>query len=75
MKKQIIFTLFFALSGLSAFAQETMHPSPAQNKTIVISGGTIHVGNGTILENGTLVLDKGKIKNVSATPVTISGDV
>ena len=75
MKKQIIYTLFFALSGLTAFAQETMHPSPAQSKTIVITGGTIHVGNGTIIENGTLVLEKGKIKTVSATPVTISGDV
>ena len=66
MKKQIIYTLFFALSGitLSAVAQETMHPSPAQSKTIVISGGTIHVGNGTIIENGTLVLEKGKIKSV-----------
>jgi hypothetical protein len=75
MKKQIIYTFFFALSGIAAFAQETMHPSPAQSKTIVISGGTIHVGNGTIIENGTLVLEKGKIKSVSATPVTISGDV
>jgi imidazolonepropionase-like amidohydrolase len=75
MKKQIIYTLFFAISSISAFAQETMHPSPAQSKTIVISGGTIHVGNGTIIENGTLVLEKGKIKSVSATPVTISGDV
>lgn len=75
MKKQIIYTLFFAISGISAFAQETMHPSPAQSKTIVISGGTIHVGNGTIIENGTLVLEKGKIKSVSASPVTISGDV
>lgn len=74
MKKQIIYTLFFALSGLAAFAQETMHPSPAQSKTIVISGGTIHVGNGNIIENGTLVLEKGKIKTVSATPIPISGD-
>ena len=74
MKKQIIYTLFFAISGLAAFAQETMHPSPAQSKTIVISGGTIHVGNGNIIENGTLVLEKGKIKTVSATPIPISGD-
>ncbi len=75
MKKQIIYTLFFALNGFAALAQETMHPSPAQNKTIVISGGTIHVGNGTIIENGTVVLEKGKIKSVSASPVSITGDV
>ena len=75
MKKQIIYTLFLAISGFSAVAQENMHPSPAQSKTIVISGGTIHVGNGSVIENGTVVIEKGKIKSVSATPVTISGDV
>jgi imidazolonepropionase-like amidohydrolase len=75
MKKQIIYTLFLAISGFSALAQENMHPSPAQSKTIVISGGTVHVGNGSIIENGTVVIEKGKIKSVSATPVTISGDV
>ena len=75
MKKQIIYTLFLAISGFSAVAQENMHPSPAQSKTIVISGGTIHMGNGSVIENGTVVIEKGKIKSVSATPVTISGDV
>ena len=75
MKKQIIYTLFLAISGFSALAQENMHPSPAQSKTIVISGGTIHVGNGSIIENGTVVIEKGKIKSVSATPVTITGEV
>lgn len=75
MKKQIIYTLFLAISGFSALAQENMHPSPAQSKTIVISGGTIHVGNGSIIENGTIVLEKGKIKSVSASPASITGEV
>jgi imidazolonepropionase-like amidohydrolase len=75
MKKQIIYTLFLAISGFSAVAQENMHPSPAQSKTIVISGGTIHVGNGSIIENGTVVIEKGKIKSVSATSASITGDV
>jgi len=75
MKKQIIYTLFLAISGFSAVAQENMHPSPAQSKTIVISGGTIHVGNGSIIENGTVVIEKGKIKSVSATAVSVTGDV
>lgn len=75
MKKQIIYTLFLAISGFSAVAQENMHPSPAQSKTIVISGGTIHVGNGSVIENGTVVIEKGKIKSVSATAVSVTGDV
>ncbi|MFM1820379.1 MAG: hypothetical protein RLZZ402_738, partial [Bacteroidota bacterium] len=75
MKKQIIYTLFLAISGFSALAQENMHPSPAQSKTIVISGGTIHVGNGSVIENGTVVIEKGKIKSVSATSASITGDV
>ena len=75
MKKQIIYTLFLAISGFSALAQENMHPSPAQSKTIVISGGTIHVGNGSVIENGTVVIEKGKIKSVSATAISVTGDV
>jgi imidazolonepropionase-like amidohydrolase len=75
MKKQIIYTLFLAISGFSALAQENMHPSPAQSKTIVISGGTIHVGNGSVIENGTVVIEKGKIKSVSATAISVTADV
>ncbi len=33
----------------------------AQSKAIALKGGTIHLGNGQVIENGVLVFDKGKI--------------
>jgi imidazolonepropionase-like amidohydrolase len=70
MKTNIIALLMLASLGLNA--QETMHPSPAQTKKIVISGGTLHIGNGQVIENGTLSIEKGKIKIESA---AVTGDV
>jgi imidazolonepropionase-like amidohydrolase len=60
------------LASLGLNAQETMHPSPAQTKKIVISGGTLHIGNGQVIENGTLSIEKGKIKIETA---AVTGDV
>ena len=60
------------LASLGLYAQETMHPSPAQAKKIVISGGTLHIGNGQVIENGTLSIEKGKIKIETA---AVTGDV
>jgi imidazolonepropionase-like amidohydrolase len=66
MKK--IFISTFCILSFGLFGQETMHPSPAQTKKIVISGGTIHVGNGQIINNGILSIEKGKIKLESVAP-------
>ncbi len=70
MKTNIFALLMLASLGLNA--QETMHPSPAQSKKIVISGGTLHIGNGQVIENGTLSIEKGKIKIETA---AVTGDV
>jgi imidazolonepropionase-like amidohydrolase len=70
MKTKIFALLMLASLGLNA--QETMHPSPAQTKKIVISGGTLHIGNGQVIENGTLSIEKGKIKIETG---AVSGDV
>lgn len=69
--KTKIFTLMM-LASLGLNAQETMHPSPAQTKKIVISGGTLHIGNGQVIENGTLSIEKGKIKIETG---AVTGDV
>lgn len=70
MKTKIFALMMLASLGLNA--QETMHPSPAQTKKIVISGGTLHIGNGQVIENGTLSIEKGKIKIETA---AVTGDV
>ena len=50
------------LLGISLVnAQANISPAPAQSKPIVITGATIHVGNGTVINNGYIAFDKGKI--------------
>lgn len=45
--------------GMEAFAQQT--PAAEQKEVITITGAKAHLGNGTVLENCTLVFENGKI--------------
>ncbi|CAA9210510.1 MAG: hypothetical protein AVDCRST_MAG95-86 [uncultured Adhaeribacter sp.] len=36
-------------------------PAPAQAKPVLLTGGTLHVGNGPVIENAVVAFDKGKI--------------
>lgn len=47
------------LTGLALKGQQT--PAPAQTETISITGATLHLGNGELIENGTLVFEEGTI--------------
>lgn len=59
MKKVFLIFSLFQVSLLSI----AQNPAPAvpQTKPIALVGGTIHVGDGKIIQNGTVVFDKGKI--------------
>jgi imidazolonepropionase-like amidohydrolase len=46
---------------LTAFSQATISPAKPQSKPIIITGATIHVGNGQVINNGYIAFDKGKI--------------
>lgn len=48
----------------AAHAQPTIYPAKDQTQPIAITGATIHVGNGTVIEQGTLVFEEGKITYV-----------
>lgn len=48
-------------------------PAPRQKKPIALIGGTIHTVGGTVIENGTVVFDKGMITAVG-TGVAIPSD-
>lgn len=64
MNKYIL-TLFFAFAiTVSGFAQANISPAKAQTKKIVIVGATVHVGNGQVINNGYIILEKGKITGV-----------
>jgi imidazolonepropionase-like amidohydrolase len=59
---QYIFSLFlfFCLSS-HTFGQAFIVPAPAQSEAIVVQNVRIHVGNGTLVENGAIAFQKGKI--------------
>jgi len=71
MKRLYIFTaLLLALT--SARAQDDVSPAKPYKGRLFIIGGTIHVGNGQVLENASIEVDNGKIVKVG-TDVTPSG--
>ncbi|KAA2241436.1 amidohydrolase family protein [Chitinophaga agrisoli] len=50
----------------TAFAQETIYPTPAQQKNIVLTNAIIHVGNGQVIEKGGIAFSNGKITALGA---------
>ena len=55
------------------FAQQT--PADKQTEAISITGATIHVGDGTVIENGTIVFENGKIQAVGTSNTATKGKV
>jgi len=62
--KKLFSILFIALPALAANGQITVYPAPPQSETIALVNGTIHVGNGQVIENGTVIFENGKISAV-----------
>lgn len=59
-----ILSIIFTVSFLPAIAQETVYPAPKQSQPIALTGATVHVGNGQVLNNATVVMTDGKITAV-----------
>lgn len=71
-----LFTLLLSAAGtFSCFAQANISPAPKQTKTIAITGATIHIGNGSVIQNGTIVFSGGKILSVTANGQAPQDDV
>jgi len=63
MKKYLLFVSFlFAVCFLNA--QDDVYPAPEQNGLLFITNATIHVGNGTVINNGVIRINNGKIEDV-----------
>ena len=61
MIKYKLLTTLFLVSGI-LFAQQV--PATKQQKAILISNVTIHIGNGKVIENGAITFENGKITQV-----------
>jgi imidazolonepropionase-like amidohydrolase len=48
-------------------------PAPVQSQAVVIKGGTIHTATGSVIENGTIIFDKGKITYIGKDEKTVAG--
>ncbi|TDH25210.1 amidohydrolase [Segetibacter sp. 3557_3] len=61
------------LQGIGMYAQETVYPASTQTAAIAITNATVHVGNGQVLNNSTVVFLNGKITAVGTTVATPAG--
>jgi len=75
MKRIIITTITLVFLFVQAIAQETVYPAKEYKGLIFITGGTVHVGNGQVLENTTIKINNGKIVEVGQNIPVPSGDV
>jgi imidazolonepropionase-like amidohydrolase len=75
MKKTsiLIQTVFFFC--FVAAAQDDIYPTPTQKGTFFITNATIHVGNGTVINNGTIKITDGKIAQVGNNIATSGSEV
>lgn len=70
--KNILLASLFSFCGF-ALAQQT--PAPAQTSPISLTGLTIHIGDGTIVEDGTIVFENGKISALGNATTATKGTV
>lgn len=67
MKKSFLYiSALTLLLSKSVAAQDDVYPAAKQSKKTAITNTTVHVGNGTVIENGTVVFDNGKITYAGA---------
>lgn len=64
MKKLIYIVSSLLLLSGTATAQENVYPAKQQKGLLFITNGTVHVGNGTVIENATVKINNGKIEEV-----------
>jgi imidazolonepropionase-like amidohydrolase len=71
--KKIFLSFSFVSFLMAANSQENMAPAPKQAQPIVITGATVHQGNGQVLNNASIVVVDGKITAVGTNVSTPAG--
>jgi imidazolonepropionase-like amidohydrolase len=74
-KYSSLFILSLALLCKVTSAQETIYPAGPQQGITAITHATVHVGNGTVYEDATVVFEKGKITAVGSKIAAPAGAV
>ncbi|MBS1920472.1 MAG: amidohydrolase family protein [Bacteroidetes bacterium] len=74
MKKVFLTILSFLFFTALVKAQDDVYPAPQQKGILYITNATIHVGNGQVIDNGTIEIKDGKITKVGP-GITASGNV
>ncbi|HEX5150051.1 MAG TPA: amidohydrolase family protein [Parafilimonas sp.] len=59
-----ILTILCLLIITKTFSQSNILPAPPQTETIALTHATIHVGNGEVIDDGTIIFSNGKITAV-----------
>jgi imidazolonepropionase-like amidohydrolase len=62
--KKLFFLVLIAAFAVAVHSQSNVMPAPPQKGLMFIKNATIHVGNGTVIENGTIQIRDGKIEKV-----------
>lgn len=62
MKK--IFITLSLIASLAAAAQDDVYPAKEYKGLLFIKNGTVHVGNGQVLQNATIKISNGKIEQI-----------
>ena len=73
MKKSIIYLLSCLAIGTTLQAQESVYPAKKQDGPVYIMNGTVHVGNGQVLNNTSIEIKDGKITAIGANITPAAG--
>jgi hypothetical protein len=71
--KKTFFSILISGLFFTAISQETVLPTATQKGTMYIKNATIHVGNGTVINNGVIQIKDGKIEKVG-TDIVVPAD-
>lgn len=74
--KTISYILLMALFLMNTAQAQTPVPARPQSKSIVLTGGVAHLGNGQVIQNSIIAFDKGKLTLVvdaTTTKVDLTG--
>ena len=64
MKKIFFYTILLVGFSAALEAQETVYPAKEYKGLLFIKNATIHVGNGTVINDGSIKINNGKIEQV-----------